>query len=226
MESVSVVPVGLTKFRDSLCPLTPVTPEIASATIDLIERYQQVAMENWGIHFVHASDELYLLAGRELPEEFIYDGYLQLENGVGMLRLLSEETNDALSEEPVDDTEEEISIATGKLAAPILEMLIESVKMVMPNKTIHLYPIENNFFGPSITVSGLITGQDIISQLKGKQLGTRLLLPINMFRSGEDVFLDDITIADVEKELGVKVVKQESSGYAFVDAIRNEVENE
>lgn len=226
MESVSVVPVGLTKFRDELCPLNPVTPEIAAETIDLIERYQEVAMENWGIHFVHASDELYLLAGRELPEEFIYDGYLQLENGVGMLRLLIQETNDALAEVPVDETEEEISIATGKLAAPILNMLIESVNIVLPNKKIHLYTIENNFFGSSITVSGLITGRDLIEQLKGKPLGKRLLLPVNMFRSGEDIFLDDISIADVEKELGIKVVKQDSSGYALVDAIRNEVENE
>ena len=224
MESVSVVPVGLSRFRDGLYPLKPIEREDAAKTIDLIERWQKKLYEEHGTHFIHASDEFYILAGRPLPEEERYDGYIQLENGVGMLRLLEEEVESALQELQGDGVEEEISIATGQLAAPFIERHVNSVRRKYPNCTIHVYPIRNHFFGEQITVAGLVTGQDLIGQLKDKSLGSRLLLPECMFRSGEEVFLDDITRGELQKALQVKVDIVKSSGQDFVQAVLHPVE--
>ncbi len=224
MESVSVVPVGLSRFRDGLYPLKPIEKEDAAKTIDLIERWQKKLYEEHGTHFIHASDEFYILAGRPLPEEERYDGYIQLENGVGMLRLLEEEVESALQELQGDSVEEEISIATGQLAAPFIERHVNSVRRKFPNCTIHVYPIRNSFFGEQITVAGLVTGQDLIGQLKDKSLGSRLLLPECMFRSGEEVFLDDITRGELQKALQVKVDIVKSSGQDFVQAVLHPVE--
>ena len=199
MESVSVVPVGLSKFRDGLYPLQPIGKEEAVKTIDLIERWQKKLYEEHGTHFIHASDEFYILAGRPLPEEERYVGYIQLENGVGMLRLLEEEVESSLGALEGDGREEEISIATGLLAAPFIERHVNTIRRKFPNRTIHVYPIRNYFFGEQITVAGLITGQDLIAQLEGKPLGSSLLLPECMFRSGEEVFLDVITSGEVQK---------------------------
>ncbi|MCI8949992.1 MAG: DUF512 domain-containing protein [Lachnospiraceae bacterium] len=230
MESVSVVPVGLTKFREGLFPLEPFTGEDARKVISQIEQWQKRLYPEFGTHFIHASDEFYLLAGLPLPEADRYDGYLQLENGVGMLRLFQEEILDALNkaesyqthETDRDDKceiEEEISIATGFSAYESLKTYIGWVSERFPNRKIHLYPIKNEFFGHQITVTGLLTGQDLMKQLKGKTLGTRLLLSANMFRSGEDVLLDDITKADLENALQVPVNIVKSSGYDFINAL-------
>lgn len=219
MESVSVVPVGLSKYRDGLYPLEPITAEDAAKTIDIIEKWQKKVYAEHGIHFIHASDEFYILAGRELPEEERYDGYIQLENGVGMIRLLTTEVHEALDELEGDEEEEELSIATGKLAAVYLAGFLEEIKKKFPNRKVHLYPIRNDFFGEMITVAGLITGQDLIAQLKDQPLGSRLLLPECMFRSGEEVFLDDITRQEVENALQVPVNIVKSSGQDFVNAV-------
>ena len=219
MESVSVVPVGLSKYRDGLYPLEPITAEDAAKTIDIIEKWQKKVYAEHGIHFIHASDEYYILAGRELPEEERYDGYIQLENGVGMIRLLTTEVHEALDELEGDEEKEELSIATGKLAAVYLAGFLEEIKKKFPNRKVHLYPIRNDFFGEMITVAGLITGQDLIAQLKDKPLGSRLLLPECMFRSGEEVFLDDITRQEVENALQVPVNIVKSSGQDFVNAV-------
>ena len=219
MESVSVVPVGLSKYRDGLYPLEPITAEDAAKTIDIIEKWQKKVYADHGIHFIHASDEFYILAGRELPEEERYDGYIQLENGVGMIRLLTTEVHEALDELEGDEEKEELSIATGKLAAVYLAGFLEEIKKKFPNRKVHLYPIRNDFFGEMITVAGLITGQDLIAQLKDKPLGSRLLLPECMFRSGEEVFLDDITRQEVENALQVPVNIVKSSGQDFVNAV-------
>ena len=219
MQSVSVVPVGLSKYRDGLYPLEPFTKEDACEVIDLIEKWQKINYERHGIHFIHASDEWYILAERELPEEGRYDGYIQLENGVGMLRLLREEVMDALDEKTDDGKAEEISIATGRLPYPYLEKLVREIEKVYPGRNVHVYPIRNDFFGESITVAGLITGQDLIAQLKDKTLGDRLLLPAVMFKSGEEVFLDDITKTRAEDALQIPINIVKSSGYDLVDAI-------
>ncbi|MCF0229119.1 MAG: DUF512 domain-containing protein [Parasporobacterium sp.] len=235
MQSLSVVPVGLTKYREGLYPLEPVTEEDASAVIDMVEEFQKQFMNEKGIHFVHASDEFYLLAGRPLPEEDRYDGYLQIENGVGMLRLLREEFTAALKEftgaleqedVPSGPADRKITIATGKLAYDTLKELIQTardrlaeagVAGILPEVKCRV--IRNDFFGERITVSGLICGRDIIDQLKGQELGQELLLPINMMRSGEEYFLDDVTVKQLEKELNVKAVIVPADGESLLMAL-------
>ena len=219
MESVSVVPVGLSRFRDGLYPLEPFTPEEAGEVIDRIEAWQKKLYPQYGLHFIHASDEWYMLAGREMPEEDRYDGYLQLENGVGMIRLMTEEVTAALEELEGDEKEDELSIATGVLPAGYLKRYLDQIREKFPGRTVHLYPIVNRFFGESITVAGLVTGTDLIDQLKGQPLGKRLLLPECMFRSGEEVFLDDVTRQELQNALQVPVNIVKSSGQDFVDAV-------
>ena len=222
LESVSVVPVGLSRYREGLYPLEPFTAEDAENVLETIHEFQKEIYTSRGVHFVHASDEWYLLAGRELPPKDNYDGYLQLENGVGMLRLLLDEFEEAyerLKEEPERKTDRSLSIATGKLAYPYILKMTEKLTALFPGLTVHVYEITNHFFGEMITVAGLLTGHDIISQLQDKPLGERLLLSQNMLRSGEEVFLDDVTVAEMEKTLQVKVDIVKSSGYDFVEAV-------
>lgn len=234
MRSVSVVPAGITKFRDGLYPLVCFTKEEAEEIIDVIEAYQKQYFEEFGLHFIHASDEWYILAERELPEEERYDGYIQLENGVGMLRLLMDEFEDAiaglLQSERYSVLKESLSrtltIATGKLAYPTILRLAKQLEVAFPGVEIHVIPIRNDFFGETITVSGLITGQDLINQLKEKQnagenLGDTLQLPSNLLRSGEQVFLDDVTVAQVEEALRIRVVIVEPGGKDFIEAVIN-----
>ena len=218
------MPVGLSKYREGLYPLKPFDAQSAGEVIDLIESWQKKIYPQYGVHFVHASDEWYLLAGRPLPEEERYDGYLQLENGVGMLRLLKEEVEETLAEvKPDGETpKRRVSIATGRLAGPFLKELGKRIETVHQNVTLQIFEIRNDFFGESITVSGLITGQDLIAQLKDQDLGDELLLPTNMIRSGERVFLDDLTIEDAEEALGISIRIVESGGRDLVCAVTGE----
>ena len=219
LESVSVVPVGLTRYRDGLYPLEPFTKEDACEVLDLIHSWQEKLYKEWGNHFIHAGDEWYILAERPIPEEKTYDGYLQLENGVGMVRLLEEEVAQTLAGMTGDDRKIHRTIATGELAAPFLRKHVESVRKKYPNADIQVLAIKNEFFGGKITVAGLITGTDLISQLKGKDLGDRLLLTNHMLKSGEPVFLDDLTVEDVQNALQIKVSIVESSGADFVSSL-------
>ncbi len=222
MKSLSVVPVGITKYRDGLYPLRTFDKKEAETVIDQIESWQKKLFDRHGVHFVHASDEFYILAGRPLPEETRYDGYLQLENGVGMVRLLLNEVREALADQGKDEREAELSLATGLLAEGYLREVLGWIREKFPRITVHLYGIRNDFFGPSITVAGLVTGGDLIAQLKGRPLGSRLLLPSVMLRSGEDVFLDDITVGQVEKALQVPIDIVKSSGNALLKGIIGE----
>ena len=160
-----------------------------------------------------------LLAGREMPEASRYDGYLQLENGVGMLRLLMEEVAEALKTPDYNGSEKKerkVSVVTGKLAGPLLRQIAGQVTERYPWVEISVYELVNDFFGEMITVSGLLTGQDLIRQLKGKDLGDCLLIPANMVKSDADIFLDDVTKEDAEKALQVPLVIVKSSGYELV----------
>ena len=222
LKSVSVVPVGLSRYREGLYPLEPFTREDAKEVLRVIHRWQKKLYETWGLHVIHASDEWYLLAEEELPEEETYDGYLQLENGVGMLRLLREEVKQELENREGDQRELHLSLATGKLAAPTLEMLVGKIREKYPKLDVKIWPIRNAFFGESITVSGLITGQDLIVQLEGKPLGDKLLLPCNMLREGENVFLDDVTVEEVEYRLKLPVQIVDEPGRDLVLAVLNE----
>lgn len=219
LRSVSVVPVGLTRFREGLEPLEPFTGEEARQVLELIHGWQERLYPEHGLHFIHASDEWYILAGEELPEEESYDGYLQLENGVGMLRLLLNEFAEALDGEAGDREERRLSLATGLLAAPYLERMAEQLREKFPCTEVMVCPVKNEFFGEQITVSGLITGQDLVKQLSGKDLAERLLLPCNMLRAEEDVFLDDFTVSQVQSALQVPLIIVKSSGQDLLDAI-------
>ncbi len=222
LQSVSVVPVGLTCHREGLYPLEPFTREDAIRVLDQIHGWQERLYRQHGTHFIHAGDEWYLLAGHRIPGEETYDGYLQLENGVGMVRLLKEELSKALAQRPGDGRKREVSIATGKLAAPILEEELKGMKEKYPGVRIRIYPIENRFFGESITVAGLLTGQDLKSALCGKILGEELLLTEHMFKRGEDVFLDDMTLEELSRALQVPVTIVKSDGKALLEAVLGE----
>ena len=229
-----MVPVGLSKYREGLYPLEPFEKEDAKAVLEMIHRFQKECFEKYGCHFIHASDEWYVLAGEELPEEERYDGYLQLENGVGMLRLLLDEFHDAIGQAASDTMgktdgqtrKRHISMVTGLLAYPYIQHMCDEVMEHFPQLDIHLYGIRNDFFGEHITVSGLLTGQDILAQLQGRELGERVYLPQNVLRSGETVFLDDLTVADLEETLQVPIYIVKSSGYDFLKAVLEVTEQE
>ena len=224
-KSLSVVPVGLSKYREGLYPLEPFEKEDSAEVIDIIEKYQKICMEKFGIHFVHASDEWYLVAERDLPEADRYDGYLQLDNGVGMMRSFMDEIDEQIDKRRNDGSfvkytkERHFSMVTGKLAYPVIKSSADRVMAEMPGLQIDVICIRNDFFGERITVSGLITGQDIIAQLKGKDLGSELKLPESVVRAGTDVFLDDYTVSQVSEALQVRVVTIKSNGYDFVDSL-------
>ena len=228
MRSVSVVPAGLTKYREGLYPLELFTKKEAEDVIELIESYQQKCFEEYGLHFIHASDEWYILANRDFPEEERYDGYIQLENGVGMMRLLHEEFIEALDKTIADDLSRHISIATGKLAYSELRSLCDMVQAKFKNTHIDVYAIENDFFGKTITVSGLLTGQDIEKQLMAvekERLGERLLLPANILRAGEEVFLDDMNLKELASSLDIKIQIPLNTGESLLYNILNEADD-
>ena len=221
VNSVSIVPVGVTKFREGLYPLRPYTKEEAAAVLDQVEAFGRECKETLGSTLFWCSDEFYLLAGRPMPEESYFEEFTQLDNGVGMLRLLNSEFKRALDLMEPEEMEGTVpfSIATGVSAAPFLAELVELAQAKCGSVQGKVYPIVNHFFGETITVAGLITGSDLIAQLKGKALGERLLIPTNMLRSGERVFLDDVTLDDVERELGIPVIPVAQDGYELLDAM-------
>lgn len=219
MRSVSVVPSGLTKYREGLYPLELFTKEDAGKVIDTIESFQPKFYEKYGLHFIHASDEWYIMAGREFPEEERYDGYIQLENGVGMMRLLKDEFEEALDKQELIDTDLKVTMATGRLAYGLIKQLADKTAERFENISVNVIPIRNDFFGETITVSGLLTGQDIYNQLKDIPLGDRLILPGNVLRSGEDVFLDDMHLYELADKLNIDIIVPESSGKDLLEAI-------
>ena len=220
VESVAIVPVGVTKFREGLHPLSLYTPQQAAASIDQVEAFAAASLAQRGTRLAWCSDEFYLIAGRSLPDKAFYEDMNQLENGVGMLRLLLSQAHMALEDPMGDAPLTPFSVATGVSAAPFIQQIVDAAREQYPALSGRVYPIRNEFFGKTITVSGLITGGDLIRQLRGKELGQRLLIPSNMLRSGEQVFLDDVTVDDVQRELGVSVVAVDAeSGFDLVDAI-------
>jgi putative radical SAM enzyme (TIGR03279 family) len=224
LESVSVVPVGLSKYREGLAHLEPFTKEDAKEVIKTVKKWQDKAYAEHGLHFVHASDEWYFLAEEELPDADVYDGYLQLSNGVGMIASEREdfylEYNDLLEDYETDPNHKEVKITcvTGKLAYSLIVELSTRMEELLPNLTIEVVAIRNDFFGELITVTGLITATDLMAQLKGKDLGDSLCIHECMLRSGEQVFLDDYTVSDVMSTLQVPVDIVKSNG-GFISKI-------
>jgi len=221
VNSVSIVPVGVTKHREGLYPLQPYDKERAGKVLDMVEAYGKHCLESFGTTLFWCSDEFYLRAEREIPSDEYFEDYTQLENGVGMMRLLRTEFDSAfkLTEEKASVTP--YAVACGVDIAPWIGEIVDTAAQKCHTKG-KVYPIINRFFGETITVSGLVTGGDLIEQLRGKDLGQRLIIPVNMLRHGEDVFLDDVTIADVERELKIKVYPVNQDGFDLCDLIFEE----
>ena len=222
VHSVSIVPVGLTKFREGLYPLTPFTSEHAAETIRMVTAFGDKCLKKHGTRIFFCGDEMYLKAGMELPEDEFYEEHTQLENGVGMIRLLETEFRSALRlSEGVDGVP--FSIACGTSVAPFFERMVALAAERYPALHGRVYAIENDFFGRSINVSGLITGGDLIAQLRGRELGQRLLISQNMVRREELDFLDDVKLSEASRALGVPIYPVEQDGFALFDAMAGEL---
>ena len=219
ITSMAVVPVGVTKFRQGLYPLTTFNKQTAGETIDIIAEYQQQFLEKFGTRTVFPSDEFFLIAERDIPPAEFYEDYSQYENGVGMLRSLMDEFTKALEIAEWEGGDRHVTIATGYSPYPIICQLARHAEEAFPQLKCGVVRIRNDFFGDTITVTGLITAQDLIAQLRGKDIGDELLISSAMLRRDSDVFLDDLTVSDVERELGVPLRSSASDGYELLDAI-------
>ena len=212
-----LVPVGITKYRKGLAKLEPVTKETAGAIIDIAEEFGAKALAQRGTRMFFCADELFLKAERPLPDEEYYEGYRHLENGVGLLRSLEEEFLSALKYAELEKEPAPFTIATGVAAAPFLTELVNRAKEKFPCLQGEVIAVKNDFFGHTIDVAGLVTGQDIAAQLKGRMTGSRVLIPIHMLRHGETVFLDDYTVERLSCELGVPVQVSGADGGELLD---------
>lgn len=226
LQSLSVVPVGLTKYRDNLPKIRTFSAEEAAEVIRIIRKWQGICLQYFDTRFVYASDEWFLTAGLPIPSEDEYEGYPQIENGVGMIRSLTQEVTEELEYREGDTAEHICTVATGVLAAPVIRELVEKVKEKYPGLRADVVPIINHFFGETITVSGLLTARDIIEQMSEHGVNGPLLLPENLLRSGEDVLLDDMTVSDIENALQTQVRIVESNGYDFVESLVEEGDTE
>ena len=219
IKSVSVVPIGKTKFRDGLCEIPSVTKEGAYDVIKVVEKWQKRAVDAIGSRIFYASDEFYLKAGLEIPLAEEYEQFPQIENGVGLIASMREEFEKAL--ELAEDCNKDIhvSIATGVAAFNFIKSIAKMAENRYNRLKVDVYEIKNNFFGEEITVTGLLCGCDIIEQLKGKDLGERLIISKSMLRDSTDVLLDDTTVTDIENALDVKIKPIENDGFEFLDAV-------
>ena len=220
VEMTAIVPVGLTAYRDGLYPLVPYNKETAAQTLDLIENYGNMCKEKHGRRIFFAGDEFYILAGREIPAPEFYEDFSALEDGVGMIAYLTDDVKWALEELEYDEKPNNtVTVACGTGVYPFMEKIMAMINEKFPNITINIQPIKNNFFGGGVNVSGLVTGGDLISQLKGKNIGERLIIPSSMLRFENDLFLDDVSTDDVERELKVELVAVNNNGADLVNAI-------
>ena len=222
LVGVSIVPAGITNYREGLCHLEPFTAEEAGEVIDTIDKFGEKCLKKFGTRLFFSSVELYIEAGRELPGEDYYEGYPQIENGVGMIRSMDGEFTDELDFLDEYDLEKprKVSVATGAAAYDFIKSLADRLCEQVPTLECNVYRITNDFFGHNITVAGLLTGKDLANQLKGKDLGDRLLIPRVTLRSEGDVFLDDTTPEWLAEQLGgVEIVPVESTGNDFVSKV-------
>jgi putative radical SAM enzyme (TIGR03279 family) len=219
VSCVAAVPVGLTKFREGLTPLKPFDEKTAAQVIDIIDRKGSDSLSRTGSRKVFAADEFCLTAKREIPDADYYEGFPQLENGVGMWALFKEETENALEEAPSKIADSDFTVVCGMASAPLIKSTVDKATAKWHNLVCRVYPIRNDFFGEKITVSGLVTGSDIINQLKGKEIGKKLLIPANMLRFERDMFLDNVTVTELEEELKVEIVITEGDGADFINKL-------
>ena len=220
MESVSIVPAGLTRHRDKLFPLTAYTPEEAAAVIRQVESFAEKCLSECGSRKFFCADELYLKTGLPLPAEDYYEGYAQIENGVGMITSLLTEFEEEMNflDEYLPDyiPPRTVSVCTGVAAYPTVKAMAARLEAQVEGLTIHVYEIINHFFGESVTVAGLLTGQDMLAQLTGEELGDQLIIPENTLRADEAMFLDDMTPDELSEKLGVSIRAGKNNGAEFI----------
>ena len=219
LQSIAVVPVGLTKHREGLYPLRTFNQQEAEKVVEITECWGKKLAEENENRIVYASDEFYLLAGLEIPEAEFYGDFDQLDNGVGLIALLKQEFHSAMLQAGEFTENKKVTVATGELIYPFIKEFAEEIMNKYPNVTVNVQKIVNDFFGHTVTVAGLVTGQDLIAQLKGKDLGSELLIPSTMLRHEQDKFLDDVDRETVEKELNIKLTTVESDGFDVLEKI-------
>ncbi len=221
VNSISVVPVGLTKYRDGLYPLKPFNKESSKEVVEQIEKIQDKLYKKLGTRLVYLSDEFYINADLPIPCAESYEGFPQIENGVGLVASMCEEFDHAITYAKKCNNNRRVILATGELAYPFISQLVHRVQQKTGVQA-KVYPIKNNFFGGGVNVSGLVCGGDIIEQMRGKTDADVLLIPDVMLRDNDDIFLDDVRVGDVERELGIKVLSVLNDGYDFVEKITGE----
>lgn len=224
IQSIAAVPVGLTDHREGLCQLSPYTKQQAGEVVDIIESFGSEFKKINGTRLAFAADEFYLKAQRKMPDDDFYEDYPQFDNGVGLWTSFKTEFYDYVNNNELRTKPKTVSVATGEAAFPLLSDLANALEEKVDGLKINVYEIKNRFFGKNITVSGLITGKDLLSQLKGKELGGALFLPVSMIKGTypeavDGVFLDDITVTEAEKELAVRIIPSYNNGKEFVKKI-------
>ena len=222
VTSVSVVPMGMTKFREGLFEAIPYDRESSLEILDIVSMWQKKLLSEIGTRFIYAADEFFLNAGKEIPCDEYYEGYYQIENGVGLMRNLEEEFKEALETPPRKDTE--VTIITGKAAEELMRKIAELAMERYSGVKIHVKAIRNDFFGEKITVAGLVVGGDIINQLKNEKITERILIPSVMLKDNTDLFLDDVTVSDIEKVLSCKISVSDCTGGDLWKKIIDEVD--
>ncbi len=218
VASVACVPVGLTKYRENLAEIKPYSKETAGKVLDIIEDFAVKYKEKYGVRKVYGADEFYLKAQRKIPDAEFYGDFDQLDNGVGMWSLFKSEAFSAAEEKDGCDGVKR-TVVTGEAAYELLCEIVDNLKSKIQGLNCQVVKIKNEFFGEKITVAGLVTGQDIINQLKGKDLGEEILIPSSMLRHENDMFLDNVTVEELENKLKVKVIAVDNDGYALTEKI-------
>lgn len=220
VNMTAIVPVGLTRYRENLYPLVPYNKETAGQTIDIIEKMGDECVKKHGRRIFFPGDEFYLLAEREIPSPEFYEDFSALEDGIGMIAYLTDDVGWKLEELDADESLcHKVTIACGEGVFPYMKRIMSMINEKFPNITINTRAIKNNFFGGGVNVSGLVTGGDLIDQLRGDALGDRLIIPSSMLRFENDLFLDDVSTDDVERELGVTLVPVNNNGNDLVEAV-------
>lgn len=219
VQSVAVVPLGLTKYRQGLYPLTGYDSETARAVVRQLERWGDRCEQKYGQRICYAADEFYLKAQLPIPPAPFYGDFDQLENGVGLMASLKQEFLDALEDFVPPASARKVTLATGVAAHPFLDTLLDELRQRCHNLTCNVVPIVNDFFGDTITVAGLVTGGDLLKQLQGRELGDALLLPDVMLRREGDIFLDDVSLEELSEALQIQIITVPNNGYALLDAV-------
>lgn len=220
VNMTAIVPVGLTRYRENLYPLVPYNKETAGQTIDIIEKMGDECVKKHGRRIFFPGDEFYLLAEREIPSPEFYEDFSALEDGIGMIAYLTDDVGWKLEELDADESLcHKVTIACGEGVFPYMKRIMSMINEKFPNITINTRAIKNNFFGGGVNVSGLVTGGDLIDQLRDDDLGDKLIIPSSMLRFENDLFLDDVSTDDVERELGVTLVPVNNNGNDLVEAV-------